>query len=193
MQVFFMPIFMKSYAFMNFEIAKKQHVSRFTYFLSLYILLYIIVFSSAFVFNFSVKYTILALILCSLHLIYIQYCYCYQMHFVKGKFCGEVIFSKQSIQLPTIVFPIKNIKTLELIATDFVYKYNTSVFHPRLSIGINNQLIITTIDNQTHHYLFQQKHDNELVKMEKILLHYKENNLLSSSNFYQIIGRELLY
>lgn len=185
-----MLIFMKSYAFMNFEIANKQHISSFTYFLSLYILLFIIVFSSAFVFNFSVKYTILALILCSLHLIYIQYCYCYQMHFVKGKFCGEVIFSKQSIQLPTIVFPIKNIKTLELIATDFVYKYNTSVFHPRLSIGINNQLIITTIDNQTHHYLFQQKHDNELVKMEKILLHYKENNLLSPSNFYEIIGQK---
>src|SRR5690606_29778052 len=113
--------FMKSYAFMNFEIAKKQRVSRFTYFLSLYILLFIIVFSSANVFNFPVKYSIPLLTLCILHLTYIQYRYSYQMHFVNGKFCGEVIFSKQSIQLPTIVFPIKNIKTLELIATDFVY------------------------------------------------------------------------
>lgn len=182
--------FMKSYAFMNFEIAKKQRVSRFTYFLSLYILLFIIVFSSANVFNFPVKYTIPLLTLCILHLTYIQYRYSYQMHFVNGKFCGEVIFSKQSIQLPTIVFPIKNIKTLELIATDFVYKYNSSLFHPRISIGINNQLIITTIDNQTHYYLFQQKHDNELVKMEKILLHYKKNNLLSPSNFNKIIGQK---
>src|SRR5690606_801686 len=112
-----MLIFMKSYAFMNFEIANKQHISSFTYFLSLYKLLFIIFFSSAYVFNFPVKYSFPLLALCILHLIYIQYCYCYQMHFVKGKFCREVIFSKQSIHFPTIVFPIKNIKTRELIAT----------------------------------------------------------------------------
>lgn len=188
-----MLIFMKSYAFMNFEIANKQHISSFTYFLSLYKLLFIIVFSSAYVFNFPAKYTFPLLTLCILHLIYIQYRYSYQIHFIKGKPCGEVIFSKQSILLSTIGFPIKDIKSIEFITTDFVYKYNSSLFHPRLSIGINNRLIITTTNNQTHQYLFQQQQDNEIVRMEEILLYSKENNLLSSSNFYQIIGRELLY
>ena len=99
-----MLIFMKSYAFMNFEIANKQHISSFTYFLSLYKLLFIIVFSSAYVFNFPVKYTFPLLTLCILHLIYIQYRYSYQMHFIKGNPVEKLSFQNNQYCYQLSVF-----------------------------------------------------------------------------------------
>jgi|GEM_PF-5177975 len=108
-------------------------------------------------------------------------------HFIPGRFDGEIIFFEKGIQIKDQWLPIEHIQNLEIDNGDFLYKYMYSnLFHPKISIGVGNNIRIKTKSGKQLQCYFQQQYDNEMMRMEKLIHYYQQKNILTHKNLIQI-------
>ena len=109
------------------------------------------------------------------------------LNFKKGKFTGYLTFTENYIQVNDLLFIISDIKEIVIENPDFLYKHQPeSFFKPYLSIGIENNIEITDKKNAKHLFKFQQKFDNEIIRVENLLEEYLKKGILKEENLIKI-------
>lgn len=193
-QVFFSFIMLDStYSFDVFTLNKKQKKSILYTTFSIYLLFV----SATLVLAFThPKYSILYLLLSGIFtfvVLFLFYKNSRSIFFKTGTFTGKLTFSTQYICINDEKIDIQTIKCIKISNPDFAYKYHKEHFlSPYLSMGINNKLIIENMKGEKHSYLFHQKFDNEIMRIEALLEYYVEKQLMDKENLRKITTQPFL-
>ena len=176
-----------SYPFAVFEASKQKQNNTLGWTLFLCVM---ITFLAGVYLYFDSKYLLVFLIVLFVELClwgYLLFRNTRRLNFKKGQFIGDIIFKEESIQIGQTHIHHSKIKFIRIRNSDFTYKYQKENWlQPYLSIGVNNLLYIEETNGETHHIFFQQKFDNELMRIEHLLQLYVEKKLLSADNLRQI-------
>ncbi len=99
---------------------------------------------------------------------------------LKGKLEGKLIFEIEKITIDNIVYPIEELKYIEIIQNDYKGKYiDRNAFDGMFSQVCNNKLKIRLLNNQEKHCLFQREYPRELLYISDQLNYYIEKGLLT--------------
>ena len=108
---------------------------------------------------------------------------------IPGKFNGKLTFSFNSISIKNSEYSLSEITKVHIVACDYTDRLNSLYgFDGHRSNGIDNSIEITLNNLEIIHSNFQLNYENQLWKIENILIHYCKNNKLSYYNLLNILN-----
>lgn len=106
-----------------------------------------------------------------------------------GKFNGTLTFSLNSISIGNSEFSVNEIEKLHIVASDYTDRLNSLYgFSGNRSHGIDNSIEITLDNSKRIRVNFQLNYEDQLWKIENILIHYCKINKLSYYNLLNILN-----
>ena len=109
-----------------------------------------------------------------------------------AKHLGQLVISKDKIQILNKKIDLSEIKKINFYNNDFIgmrkdLPIEGFIFSPRLSNGINNFLILKLNNGESKRYRFLQKTKEDLLRNRDILIHYYLNDKLNFDDLKRIL------
>lgn len=104
---------------------------------------------------------------------------------LRGTLDGDLIFDENFIQVKEEIFPIEQIRKIQISNEDYSGKFQSSRgnFGPALSNGTNNFVIIFLESNKTRKFQYELLNSNDFQKIRQILIGY---HLKGKIDFWEV-------